>query len=250
MERRAGRQRHSGARGRESPLGNVDPNTVGQETEEATANTEGFNFVDAVAVLRAGRRRPAVRAGPREDDPRDDYMSWNIHYNATGRPEKDRHSLRLWFSQVEPTHILKSATINHVNLYEGKEIVGRSVQRQNIPAHAENYRVASVFSVGFDSTLNSLWPHMHMRGKDMTFSVTYPDGREEVLLDVPKYSFNWQVIYALEKPNEIPAGSVLRATAHFDNSANNKFNPTPDQELAVGRPELARDVLPGTSTSR
>ena len=75
---------------------------------------------------------------------------------------------------------------------------------------------------------------MHLRGKDMTFSVTYPDGREEILLNVPKYSFNWQVIYALEDPIKIPAGSVLRAVAHFDNSANNKFNPTPDQDLPWG----------------
>jgi hypothetical protein len=217
-----------------SPLGNVDPNQVGQETEEATANTEGFNFSTRLLFYAPGAGALRYAAGLVKTIPRDDYIVWNIHYNATGRPEKDRHSLRLWFSQVPATHILKSATINHVNLYEGKEIIGRGVQRANIPAHAENYRVASVFSVGFDSELNSLWAHMHMRGKDMTFSVTYPDGREEILLDVPKYSFNWQVIYALEQPKAIPAGSVLRAVAHYDNSANNKFNPTPDQELPWG----------------
>jgi hypothetical protein len=161
-------------------------------------------------------------------------MSWNIHYNATGRPETDRQSLRLWFSQVPATAEVKSATANMVNIYEGKELIGRNVQRENIPAHAENYRVASLFTIPNDAELNSLWPHMHLRGKDMTFSVTYPDGREEILLNVPKYSFNWQVIYAFEQPIKIPAGSILRASAHYDNSANNKFNPAPDQELPWG----------------
>jgi hypothetical protein len=156
-------------------------------------------------------------------------MSWNIHYNPTGRP-KDQHTLKLWFSQVPATAEIKSATINQVNLYEGK-VVGRSARRETIPAQADNYEVASNFSIGFDATLNSLWPHMHLRGKDMTFSVTYPDGREEILLKIPRYDFNWQVIYALEEPIKIPAGSVLRAVAHYDNSKNNKFNPTPDQEL-------------------
>src|SRR5262249_36064735 len=140
---------------------------------------------------------------------RDDYMSWNVHYNATGRPEKDRHSLRLWFSQIPATAEIKSATANEVNVYEGKEIIGRGVGPDNRPALAENYRVASLFTTPFDSELNSLWPHMHLRGKDMTFSVTYPDGREEILLSVPKYSFNWQVIYALDNPVKLPAGSVL-----------------------------------------
>jgi copper type II ascorbate-dependent monooxygenase-like protein len=161
-------------------------------------------------------------------------LSWNVHYNATGRPEKDRHTLRLWFATTPIKAELKSATANQVNVYEGKELVGKNVKRENIPAYAENYRVASVFAIGFESELNSLWAHMHLRGKDMTFSVTYPDGREEILLSVPKYSFNWQVIYAMENPVKIPPGSVLRAVAHYDNSANNKFNPTPDQELPWG----------------
>ena len=59
---------------------------------------------------------------------------------------------------MTPTAEIKSSTMNHVNLYEGKELVGRNVRGGNIPAHAENYRVASVFSVGFDSTLNSSGP--------------------------------------------------------------------------------------------
>lgn len=218
-----------------SPLTDARGNPlVGEEQEEATANVEGFNFATRLLFYAPGAGALKYAPGLVKTIHKDDYLSWNIHYNPTGRVERDQHTLKLWFSRVPATAEIKSATINGVNLYEGKEIVGRSARRENIPANAENYEVASNFSIGFDSTLNSLWPHMHLRGKDMTFSVTYPDGREEILLNVPRYDFNWQVIYALEEPLKIPAGSVLRAVAHYDNSKNNKFNPTPDQELPWG----------------
>jgi hypothetical protein len=68
----------------------------------------------------------------------------------------------------------------------------------------------------------------------MTYTVTYPDGREEILLSVPKYSFEWQLQYAFDQEVKLPAGSMLRVVAHYDNSAKNKFNPTPDQDLPWG----------------
>ena len=39
----------------------------------------------------------------------------------------------------------------------------------------------------------------------MRYTLTWPDGREEVLLDVPKYDFNWQLYYELEKPKGMGA---------------------------------------------
>ena len=75
---------------------------------------------------------------------------------------------------------------------------------------------------------------MHLRGKDMTYSVTYPDGREEILVSVPHYSFEWQIQYQFDEAIKLPAGSMLRVVAHYDNSPKNKFNPAPDQELPWG----------------
>jgi hypothetical protein len=163
----------------------------------------------------------------------DHYFTWILHYNATGRPEKDRPAVSLWFSK-NPVLAVRSGLANDVNLYEGQEIIGRNVRRQNIPAHAENYRVASLRAIKSDTTLNSLWPHMHLRGKDQTWSVTYPDGREEILLSVPKYSFEWQIQYQFAEAVKLPAGSMLRVVSHYDNSSKNKFNPAPDQELPWG----------------
>jgi hypothetical protein len=72
---------------------------------------------------------------------------------------------------------------------------------------------------------------MHLRGKDMTFIATYPDGHEDVLLHVPKYDFRWQLQYQLLRPVHLPAGSTIKAIGHFDNSAANKHNPAPGEAV-------------------
>jgi hypothetical protein len=75
---------------------------------------------------------------------------------------------------------------------------------------------------------------MHLRGKDMTYTLTYPDGREETILSVPKYQFEWQFQYEFEEPLKIPAGTVMRVVSHYDNSTKNRMNPAPDKEVIWG----------------
>ena len=64
--------------------------------------------------------------------------------------------------------------------------------------------------VAEDLTLYALWPHMHNRGRDMTFTLTDPKGREQTLLSVPRYDFQWQFTYELEVPLKIKAGSTIK----------------------------------------
>ena len=80
-------------------------------------------------------------------------------------------------------------------------------------------------------TLYGFSPHMHLRGKDQTAVLTWPDGRQEILLSIPKYDFMWQTYYSLAQPLKIPAGSTLTMLSHWDNSARNRFNPAPDREI-------------------
>ena len=76
---------------------------------------------------------------------------------------------------------------------------------------------------------------------DMTFIATYPDGREEVLLHVPNYRFEWQLQYQLAEPRHLPAGTTIKTIGHYDNSARNRLNPRP--EAAVGWSEQTRDEM-------
>jgi hypothetical protein len=77
---------------------------------------------------------------------------------------------------------------------------------------------------------------MHYRGAAMEYKVIYPDGKSETLLNVPKYSFNWQMTYNPKQLLNIPAGSKIEVTAYFDNSAKNKFNPDPTKAVRYGEP--------------
>jgi hypothetical protein len=79
-----------------------------------------------------------------------------------------------------------------------------------------------------------MYPHMHVRGKDVEYRIIYPDGKEEVVLRVPKYDFNWQTSYKLAEPKFMPKGSTLMVVAHYDNSAANKYNPDPKAEVRWG----------------
>jgi hypothetical protein len=73
---------------------------------------------------------------------------------------------------------------------------------------------------------------MHARGKDMTYSLEYPDGRKQIILNVPRYDFNWQLGYNVSI--KVPKGTKLHIDAHFDNSASNRSNPDPNKTVYYG----------------
>jgi hypothetical protein len=103
-----------------------------------------------------------------------------------------------------------------------------------IPAGDPNAEVKAVRELTQDVVMTSLTPHMHMRGKDMTYTAIYPDGRSEVLLSVPRYDFNWQITYELAAPKRLPKGTKVEVVAHFDNSPANKYNPDPTKDVKWG----------------
>lgn len=103
-----------------------------------------------------------------------------------------------------------------------------------IPAGAPAHEVKRCYSFEKDKLLLSFTPHMHYRGKDVTYELVRPNGRREVLLSIPKYNFDWQLVYRLKEPVFVEKGSLLTVTVHYDNSPNNKFNPDPSRVIRWG----------------
>lgn len=103
-----------------------------------------------------------------------------------------------------------------------------------IPPGAPNYHVEARYRFTQDMDLHSLVPHMHLRGKAFRFTAIYPDKHEEVLLDVPRYDFNWQNIYQFAEPKHMPEGTELVCDAKFNNSPGNPTNPDPTQTVHWG----------------
>jgi hypothetical protein len=156
------------------------------------------------------------------------YLNFNIHYTTTGKPESDRSQLGLWFRATPPKHQLIRAPIAVGTIIaDGKELLtdapgtkaeGTRVAIPPIPAYAQNYEVIGIAAYTQPVTIYQLQPHAHMRAKDFTYKVVYPDGRTLEVLTVPGYDFHWQLAYQLDRPLTLPPGSKIIVTAHYDNS--------------------------------
>lgn len=147
-------------------------------------------------------------------------LRFQVHYTPDGTAIKDRSYIGLTFAKkpVKFQAITASAL-----MFSFK-----------IPAGDPDYEVRASWTAKSDVQLVSMMPHMHFRGKDFKFTATYPDGHQEVILSVPKYDFNWQLIYEVSKYVALPNGTRIDCVAHFDNSANNKFNPDPSKDVRWG----------------
>ena len=110
-------------------------------------------------------------------------------------------------------------------------IVNRKIR---IPPDAGNHREDARYTFRHGARILGFLPHMHVRGKAFRYVAEYPDGKEEILLDVPEYDFNWQLFYRLKEPKRVPEGTKIRAIARYDNSKNNPANPDPSAQVRFG----------------
>ena len=147
-------------------------------------------------------------------------LIFQLHYTANGKAGVDRTRIGFTFAKTAP-----SKRVVRIQASNGDLL---------IPPGASDHAVSATSALGVDCELLDAYPHMHLRGKSMTISATYPSGRTEELVRVPRYDFNWQLVYEFNEPLKLPKGTLLRADARFDNSANNRFNPDPKAVVRWG----------------
>ncbi len=145
-----------------------------------------------------------------------------MHYTTIGQAVTDQTQIGVVLAKEPPAKLRATGGGMMPNLFFV------------IPPGNPNYEVTAKKTIDHDTYLSTLYPHMHVRGKDATYTIVYPDGREEIVLRVPKYDFNWQLSYKLAEPKPMPKGSTLVITAHFDNSRANRFNPDPTATVRWG----------------
>jgi hypothetical protein len=181
------------------------------------------------------------RPGVGKRIPAESVLYWNLHYTPTGKPETDRTKLGLWFHATPMTTEAITRWVGDTFITQGQEVLADRPTRGSgsrssdelppIPPFEDSYAATGITAFQDDVTIHLVWPHMHLRGKDMAYLVTYPDGREEILLNVPRYKFEWQIYYEFDQPVKLPAGSTIRTIGHFDNSTRNRENPSPDKPV-------------------
>lgn len=151
-----------------------------------------------------------------------DLFVLQMHYTTTGKPETDRTQVGLYYYPANQTPKRELKT------------TAAGLTAFTIPPGAAEVPAESEYRVANDSLLHELNPHMHYRGKKIAYDAVYPDGRSEVLLNVPTYDFDWQREYRFAIPKRLPAGTVIRLRGAWDNSAENLANPNPRATVRFG----------------
>ncbi len=173
-----------------------------------------------------GAFAPGLRPEPMSEGlaqfvPAGSKLIFQMHYTPNGSPQQDRSYCGFVFA--DPKTIKKEVRVSSaVNaVFE-------------IPPGQGDFPVKARYIFKDDTLLLTLMPHMHLRGKAFRYEATYPDGRHEVLLDVPRYDFGWQTSYRLAEPKMMPRGTRMDCFAVFDNSDDNLNNPDPKASVRFG----------------
>lgn len=155
-----------------------------------------------------------------------------VHYTPNGTATSDQ--TRIGFKVAKQPPQYRYVTLAPKNLADAN---------RRIPAGEPNWETRGELEFGRNAELVWLMPHMHLRGKDMTFSLVAPSGRAETVLDA-KFNFNWQLGYEMQQPIRVRKGTRMVVVAHHDNSANNRYNPDPTKEVGWGDLTSDEMVLP------
>lgn len=147
-------------------------------------------------------------------------LRFQIHYAKVGTADSDRTRIGLYLASKPPEKPLKRVDLRNRFFM--------------IPAGAANHEVKRCYDVEQDKLLVAITPHMHYRGKDATYELVHANGSREILLAVPRYSFDWQLQYRFTTPVLMEKGSRMEVTFHYDNSLNNPANPDPGKAIRWG----------------
>ncbi|PAW68096.1 MAG: hypothetical protein B9S38_11645 [Verrucomicrobiia bacterium Tous-C4TDCM] len=191
---------------------------VHEKGETATKRDEGTGGYWALYV--PGNGAHEYPEGFARKVPAGAKISFQIHYTPSGTAKQERLRLGLVFAKEAPRYEVKTVGIAHQGI--------------SIPPGVERHVETKTQRIPFDMPLTGFMPHMHIRGAAFRYEVTFPDGKSETLLDIPRYDFNWQLRYDYRQPRLIPRGSSIKITAVFNNSTSNRANPDPTKLVKWG----------------
>jgi hypothetical protein len=191
----------------------------------AGAALGGNGFFDVLSVWSVGSPPTVYPDGMGRWLRKGQTLRTNLHYHPNGKATVDRTKVGFYFGKGELKKEVVAALSGTFNL--------------SIPPQESNYEIQSSYIVDQDINMVSLFPHMHLRGKDMKMTATYPGGRQDTLLNVPMYDFDWQLFYYPKTPMQLPKGTRIDVVAHYDNSSHNKRNPDPDKTVTFGEASTA-----------
>ncbi|MCY3966744.1 MAG: thiol-disulfide isomerase [Acidobacteria bacterium] len=186
----------------------------------ASGSVDGRGYFNVLAMWGAGTAPTEFPEGAGRWIEPGAVVVMNQHYHPNGEEQTDRTLIGLHFGEGELRSEIQAVIAGEMEFL--------------IPAGVPDHRVEYRHEIARDSMIVSYLPHMHLRGKRMSYTARYADGDSELLLHVPEYDFNWQLFYYPEKPKLVPAGTVIEIVAVYDNSEANPNNPDPTRDVGFG----------------
>ncbi|MEM7078232.1 MAG: hypothetical protein AAF513_06330 [Pseudomonadota bacterium] len=186
----------------------------------AKGRSEGPDQGQQLAGFAPGRQPDQFRDNSGRLIPKGSNLLLQMHYTTSGKAAVDETLIGIYLHDKLPEHVMSGGVAGQRRFF--------------VPAYDKEYKLQGEQLIERDAYLYSMTPHMHYRGKYMSYLAQYPDGTSETLLSVPKYDFNWQFNYDLEEPVFLPAGTKLIARGAMDNSAQNPGNPDPSKPVLFG----------------
>jgi hypothetical protein len=198
--------------------------------DTCSTTIQSFEEEQWLAQFAPGLNPDVFEPGIAKKVPAGSTLQLQVHYSKiAGSEQRDRSMVGLVFAKEPPKRLIRKGAVGNETF--------------KIPPGAERHKVAACWTTKRDIQIYSYLPHMHLRGAAMEYKVFYPDGKTEVLLNVPNYNFAWQTSYVLKTPKLIPRGARIMVTAYYDNSTKNKFNPDPAQAVRNGQPTYDEMML-------
>jgi hypothetical protein len=192
-----------------------------------TGLLQAANPANVLAVWAVGTPPTVYPDGTGRRLRKNEVIATNLHYHPNGTATTDRMRIGFYFGRGELKKEVSTAVAGNVTFA--------------IPPHTADYELKGVYVADQDMQIVSFFPHMHLRGKAMSMTATFPDGRRAVLLNVPRYDFNWQLFYYPVEPIVLPRGTRVDVVARYDNSAANRANPDPARTVRFG--ETSNDEM-------
>lgn len=160
-----------------------------------------------------------------------------VHYapGSSGQTDNTTVNFKLTTSNVRGISV--NAALNHfTNLTNGPLY---------IPANQTRTFQESV-SIPGNWTMLSASPHMHLIGRTFkTYAVKNTAPFDTIrFVNIPEWNFHWQDNFVFQNSVKVPNGYTLKATAFYDNTANNPFNPSsPPQNVSAGESTLEEMMM-------
>jgi tetratricopeptide (TPR) repeat protein len=168
----------------------------------------------------------------------------NLHLQPSGKPERIRPVLGLYFTDRAPTRFPMLVQLEHDGALD-------------IAPGRTDFAVTDHYDVPVDVSLLGVYPHAHYLGHDVRGWATLPDGRRQDLIWIRDWDMNWQGVYRYASPVFLPRGSRIEMRIQYDNSVDNPRNPSvPPRRVQAGNRavdemgHLWLQLLPGSPEER